>query len=180
MKLRFVFGLTASFWLASQLAAAALHGNKGTASFKAAGPAGMDIVGKTSDITVSETNQDVLVKVALARLDTGISLRNKHMREKYLEVTKYPNAELVVKRSDLKVPEAGREVQSEADGEMRIHGRSRRVRFNYHAKNTNDGLNVVGSTRIDIREYGIQVPSYLGITVKPNVDISVQFAAQDN
>lgn len=179
MKSRYVFGLAASLWLTSHLAAAALHGNKGFAIFKAVGPAGMEIQGKTSDITVSETNQDVLVKVALARLDTGISLRNRHMREKYLEVAKYPNAELVVKRSDLKFPEAGKEVQSAADGELKIHGKSRKVHFNYRAKNTSGGIDVTGSTRIDIRDYGIVVPSYLGITVKPNVDISVQFAAED-
>ena len=40
-----------------------------------------------------------------ASLDTGIDLRNKHMREKYLEVQKYPNAVLTVDRSTLHFPD---------------------------------------------------------------------------
>ena len=34
----------------------------------------------------------VQVEVDLASLDTGISLRNKHMRENHLETEKYPSA----------------------------------------------------------------------------------------
>ena len=179
MRSLYVCGFALVVSLGSAPASASLQGNRGSANFKASGPAGLDIVGKTSDIVVSESGKEILVKVALANLDTGIGLRNRHMREKYLEVAKYPSADLTVARGDLKFPEEGKEVASEATGELKIHGKGRKVHFGYHAKKGSDGFDVSGSMRIDIRDFGIAVPSYLGVSVKPNVDISVHFAAKD-
>ena len=42
--------------------------------------------------------------VRLDTLDTGIALRNKHMKETYLETDKFPEARLEVARAALRVP----------------------------------------------------------------------------
>lgn len=180
MNSRYVLGMAAAITIATTPAAAALRSSSGTASFTALGPAGMKIHGTTPNVSVSESNQMVLVRVGLSNLDTGISLRNRHMREKYLEVSKYPNAELVVKRSELKFPEEGKDSKSSASGTLTIHGKSRTVNFNYDAKRSANTIDVNGSVRVDIREYGIAEPSYLGLSVKPNVDVAVHFTAGDD
>lgn len=57
-----------------------------------------EIVGKTSIVTGYVSLPDGAspakgeVHVDLASLDTGLSLRNKHMRENHLETDKYPEA----------------------------------------------------------------------------------------
>lgn len=61
-----------------------------SATFLAVGPAGLEIEGKTSELEVAEADGKIEVAVPLANLDTGIALRNKHMREKYLEVARFP------------------------------------------------------------------------------------------
>ena len=59
-------------------------------SFGASGPAGMKIEGTTADLSVADDGANVVTTVPLANLTTGIGLRDHHMKEKYLEVPKYP------------------------------------------------------------------------------------------
>jgi polyisoprenoid-binding protein YceI len=158
---------------------AAVQGNGGSVTFDATGPAGFKLQGKTSAVSVSETGGTVRVNVGLATLDTGIELRNRHMREKYLEVQKYPNAMLVVDRSTLRLPDEGRESSGSANGTITIHGQSRPVSFTYKVHRNREAFDVTGSVHVNMNDYGIQVPSYLGITVKPDVDIVAGFVAHD-
>jgi polyisoprenoid-binding protein YceI len=158
---------------------AALQCKGGSATFDASGPAGLKIEGKTSDVSVSETGGTVRVSVGLATLDTGIDLRNRHMREKYLEVQKYPNAVLVVDRSALHFPDDGKDADGSAKGTLSIHGQTRPVVFNYRAHRNHDVFDVNGTVRLNMNDYGITVPSYLGITVKPDIDVAAHFAAHD-
>ncbi len=158
---------------------AALQASGGSATFDASGPAGFHIQGKTSDVTVAESGGNVTVNVGLANLDTGIDVRNRHMRDKYLEVQKFPAATLVVARSALKVPADGQASDGSASGTMTIHGQSHPVSFTYKAKQDHGSFDVSGSVHIDMKEYGINVPSYLGITVKPGIDIAVHYVAHD-
>lgn len=148
-------------------------------AFHATGPAGLKIDGKTAELEVSDSDGKVKISVPLANLDTGISLRNRHMREKYLEVGKYPRAELVVERSALKLPADGTEATGTATGQMTIHGQTKPVPFKYSARLSGGTYAVNGSAHINIKEFGIEVPSYLGVTVKPDVDIDVRFDAVD-
>lgn len=169
----------AALTVASTAAAALGHASNAAVSFIATGPGGLKIEGKTSDLSVNEENGKVHFVVPIARLDTGIDLRNRHMREKYLEVGKYPNAELVVDRSAIKFPSDGAESSGTANGTMTIHGQSKPVAVAYKAKRAGSNYDISGSLRVNIKEYGVEVPSYLGVTVKPDVDVNVAARVQD-
>lgn len=144
-------------------------------AFEATGPAGLKIDGTTSDLSVSEGDGNVVVSVPLANLSTGISLRDHHMKEKYLEVPKYPSGVLTVAKSALKVPAAGTQVDAEVPGTLALHGQTRPVSVRYTAKSDGTTTSAQGKFRINMTEFGIVVPSYLGVTVKPDVDISANF-----
>ena len=148
-------------------------------AFHASGPAGMKIVGTTSDLDVDDQGQKIVVRVPLRNLTTGISLRDDHMRNKYLQVGSYPNAELTVDRSALRLPAGDGTTSGDANGTMSIHGRTRNVSFHYTVAKGGGSLHVGGTTKIDIKDYGIDVPSYLGVTVKPDVDVEVLFTATE-
>ena len=159
-------------------AALSKTGNASVA-FNAAGPAGMKITGTTSDFQVSENGGQISLKVPLGNLTTGIALRDRHMREKYLEVQTYPNAELSVARSSLKLPAAGASSSGDAQGKMKIHGKEKDVTFHYTVQKQGSAYAVTGSVHLLLGDYGITVPSYLGVTVKPDIDVNVQFAATE-
>ena len=163
----FMLPLGADAKLASQ-------GASSEASFTAQGPAGLRIVGKTGGVIMTEDAGSAHVRVPLGAMTTGIALRDRHMRER-LQVDKYPNAELVVPVSALKV--AGGQT---ANGTMTIHGQSRPVVVRYDAKRDGNVIHVAGTTAVNMNDYGIETPSYLGVTVKPDVQIAVHFDAVDS
>ena len=148
-------------------------------SFTAIGPAGMKIVGTTSDLAVKDDGSKIAVAVPLANLKTGIDLRDKHMREKYLQVAQFPTAELEVARGSLNLPADGANASGTGQGTIKIHGVSKPVTFKYVAKRSAASYDVSGNVQINIKEFGIEVPSYMGVTVKPDVDVQVKFTAKD-
>jgi polyisoprenoid-binding protein YceI len=147
-------------------------------SFTATGPAGMKIIGTTHDLSVAEANQEIVAIVPLRNLDTKIELRNKHMREKYLEVEKYPNAELRVPRSALTMP-PGAPISARAEGTLTLHGRAKATSFTYVAKPDGSGIAVTGTLHVNMTDHGIAQPGYSGVSVKPDVDVQVSFHVQD-
>ncbi|RYG63316.1 YceI family protein, partial [bacterium] len=159
-------GLVSALVFAPALAFAAFT-KTGTpqVTFLATGPGGLKIEGKTSELNVAEEGGNVKISVPLANVDTGINLRNKHMREKYLETDKFPNAELTVARSALQLPEDGKEVSGTANGQLTIHGQTKPVAVRYTNRRSGKTYDVQGSTRVNMNEYGVTVPSYLGVTV---------------
>ncbi len=62
---------------------------------------------------------------------------------------------------------------------MKLHGKTKDVSFHYVARKDGNAMRVGGTVRVDMRDYGISVPSYLGVTVKPEVDVEVKFGAQE-
>jgi polyisoprenoid-binding protein YceI len=164
------FGATSIGYAAFTSAAAAHVG------FTASGPAGMKIEGTTSDLKVAEADGNVVVNVPLGNLATGIALRDQHMKEKYLEVGKYPEAILTITRSALHVPAAGGErLTADAPGTLKLHGQSRPVTVHYDASPDATGVAVNGRFHLRMDDFGITIPSYLGVTVKPDVDVTAAF-----
>lgn len=161
---------------AAGVARAALSGaSDARVSFQASAPAGMKIEGTTTELAVSDDGGNVVITVPLANLATGIGLRDRHMKEKYLEVQKYPNAVLTLARSALKVPAGGGQTSADAPGTLLLHGQARPVSVHYEARGDATALDVKGAFHINMNDYGITVPVYLGVTVKPDVDVTASF-----
>jgi polyisoprenoid-binding protein YceI len=162
--------------LASMTAsAAATRTGEATATFSGKGPAGFKLEGKTSELELQDDGTHVVVTVPLARLDTGIELRNQHMREKYLETAKYPHAVLQLARASIKLPEAGQKSAGQGSGKMTIRGRTKEVRFKYAIERRGESYNVSAQVPLNLKDYGIDIPSYLGVTVKPDIETAVNF-----
>jgi polyisoprenoid-binding protein YceI len=101
------------------------------------------------------------------------------MHEKYLQTPNYPTAELQVPRSALKIPSAGGNVAQDAGGTLLLHGKTKPVNLHYTSSREGSKLKVRGTMHINMNEFGIEVPVYLGVTVKPDVDIVAQFDVTD-
>jgi polyisoprenoid-binding protein YceI len=149
-------------------------------AFTATGPAGLRIVGTTSDLSVTDGASEFRITVPLSNLTTGIGLRDSHMRDKYLQVPSYPNAELVVERSSLQLPADGAASDATVAGTLRLHGQVKPVQVHYHSARSGRAVTVGGGFHINMNDFGIQVPSYLGITVKPDVDVTAHFVVSDS
>src|SRR5215471_253718 len=130
---------------------------QGTAqvSFSASGPGGLRIEGQTQELEVRNQGESLAVIVPLRNLSTGIALRDRHMKEKYLETDKYPTAELKVARGELKVPPAGATEEGTANGLLTLHGTEKKVPFKYRATESGGVYTVDGSLHLNMGDFGI-------------------------
>jgi polyisoprenoid-binding protein YceI len=152
---------------------------KAVVQFNAKGPAGMNIVGTTYDLELKDDGRTVTITVPLKDLKTGIDLRDRHLHEKYLEVDRFPKAVLKVDRAALKAPSSGSEISAEVTGSLTLHGKTNKTQVKYKATRVGELYTATGYLHINITDYNIAIPSFLGVTVKPEVDISVSFEAKD-
>jgi polyisoprenoid-binding protein YceI len=157
------------------VAFALLQASEAKVGFTCLGPGGLHIEGTGSELVVQEKDEALVVSVPLAKLTTGIGLRDTHMREKYLETAKYPTAELSVARGAVKFPADGETVDASAPGTLTVHGVSQAVTFHYRAVRKGNSYEVQGEVHLNMNDFSITPPSYLGISVKPEVDVTVSF-----
>jgi len=61
-----------------------------------------------------------------------------------------------------------------------LHGTSRPVSVHYSAKGDGAGYSTQGKFHMNMNDFGITVPKYLGITVKPDIDVSASFRVSDS
>ncbi len=166
--------------LAAQPAAARFT-QAGTPSvvFTVAGPAGIKIVGTSSDCVLSEDAQTLSLTVALSSFSTGVAFRDRDLRQKYLEVQRFPDAVLRVQRADLELPSGDGVLSGFAPGTLRLHGREHLVTIFYHVRRVPSGFQVDGTLRLSPGDYGIELPEQLGASARPEVQVVARFGFAD-
>ena len=120
------------------------------------------------------------VTLALDALDTGMSLRNRHMKEKYLEVAKYPEAALSIKKFDLPKGFENDGFKAEAipfEADLTLHGVTKPVHGTAVVTHKGSELGLDSSFALKISDFQIAVPSFSGITVADEVTVHVESSA---
>src|SRR5690606_27948511 len=120
----------------------------------------------------------LVFQVKLDTLKTGIELRDKHMTEKYLETGKYPKASLILDKAKLVLPASGSQ-KGKTTGILKLHGKSKEVPVEFEIKGNQGSYAVKATMKVNYKDFGIDVPSYMGVTVKPDLDVEVAFTAKD-
>lgn len=129
-----------------------------------------------------ELNKEVVkgeLKFQLEGLNTGIGLRDNHMKNKYLEVGKYPSA--ILKIENLKVEGLSGASSAKSvkfDGELTMHGVSKPVHGSAEISADPKGYKTHAVFSVAIKEFNIDIPSYAGIRVADTVDVNVDFQAE--
>lgn len=149
-------------------------------------PSMLKIKGKSGKIsgtlTQLENKFKGKIQVDLRDFDTGMALRNKHMKEKYLHVqdekNRYATLELLeFSTSDL-LEKSGTKNDIPFKANLTLHGIEKEV--SGLATLTVEKEEYSGSTklRIKLSDFGIDIPSFAGVTVAEDVDIDVMFKGQ--
>jgi polyisoprenoid-binding protein YceI len=171
--------LIAVFLVGGLVQAAITLPSEATVLVSIEGTAGLHIQGTTHEFDFLEQEENLVFQVALSHLDTGIGLRNRHLRD-HLDVEHFPRAELRVPRRAVVFPASGKSSEADAQGTLTLHGVSRPCSVHYRAEQGLLGeVRVRGATRIDMRDFGIEAPSYLGIRVEPAVAVQIDFSVRD-
>jgi polyisoprenoid-binding protein YceI len=112
--------------------------------------------------------------VDLRTLDTGISLRNRHLRSNYLEVEKGPTFSAARLR-DIRVERL--EGKTTFRGTLTLHGESREVSGTANIVPNGGSYRLEASFPVRISEFKIPEPTYLGVGVKDEVVVRVNLSA---
>lgn len=122
-------------------------------------------------IDLSDSTVDFYVD--LETFDTGISKRDKDMRET-LKTDEYPFAEFFGKLvSDFDIDDSSTQPAT-VQGEFTIHGVTREVEIDGTLQKTSEGLKVEASWAVDIEDYDIEPPGILFYRVNETQDIEIE------
>ncbi len=116
--------------------------------------------------------------VDLRSLDSGIGLRNEHLRDSYLEVGKGGGYEQAV-LTDIRLDGDAASVQGKTgfSGRLQLHGTTRDVKGQAEVRREGGSVRVEASFPVTISDYGIPKPQYLGVGVRNEVQVKVSLVA---
>ncbi len=126
----------------------------------------------------------MVIEVNLASLDTGINLRNRHMRENHLETDTYPSAVFRIRR--LAEPSApallpGSTVSVTAVGTFELHGVAREIEVPAQvAWQTDDppgALRISAKFPVRLSDYNISRPQFLVMRLDEVQRVTVELLA---
>ncbi len=112
-------------------------------------------------------------EVDLASLDTGISLRNRHMRDNYLEVAEFPYAAL--DGSIATVSETAEGFRIEAIGRMAIHGVEQVVSVPCEVTEEGSGYRARCALQVLLSDYDIEIPRVMFLKLANEIQLRLDF-----
>jgi polyisoprenoid-binding protein YceI len=100
--------------------------------------------------------------IDLNTLKTGIGLRDRHMRENYLETKKYPFAEFTGKMKPIPESVNGQKTEVTAIGLFKIHGIEKEIEVKGVLTRINqDQLSLEASFKVLLSDYKIDIPKVM-------------------
>jgi polyisoprenoid-binding protein YceI len=121
------------------------------------------------------------VTVALAEFKTGIALRDRHMKEKYLEISQYPTATLEI--TTMKFPKElllddGKAQKIPFTGQLTLHGKKNSIDGLSEMARSGKNISSQATFKIKLSDYGIQKPSFTGVELDNEIRMEVKCEGQ--
>ncbi len=121
------------------------------------------------------------LRVDLATLDTGIALRNDHLRGNYLEVERGPDFRHAVLSgivlADPPPDRAGR-LETRFSGALTLHGVRHAIEGEAELRRGDGRMQVEAAFPLSLEAFDIPPPRYLGVGVRDAVEVTVTFEAR--
>lgn len=164
-----LISLSATFVLAMSLSA-----GSGEVKFLAVGKPGfLKIRGHSKDKSPSGSIQIDNGKArgefeySLGDLSTELGLRDDHMKNKYLEVGKFPMAKVTF--DNINIKDFNSNYDGDFNGQLTLHGVTKSIsgKAQFNAKDKK----VTASFTIKVSDFQIDIPKHLGVTMSETVDV---------
>ncbi len=109
--------------------------------------------------------------------NTGVSARDRRMKESVLEVDKYPEITLTARRVTGHLAGDGL-FHAQFQGTITLHGLEHQISFAVDGKLTGDDLVATAHFSVPYVQWGLEDPSILMFTVAKRVDIDINAVGQ--
>jgi len=130
---------------------------------------GEGLAGET-DLASSE----FFFEVDLASLDTGIGLRNRHMRDNYLETDEFPYASFAGRVGRLGEESPGR-FKAETRGTFTVHGIEQSRDIECTAEKIGEALRVRCAFTVTLSDHGIPIPKLMFMKIDEVIELDLDF-----
>ena len=119
-------------------------------------------------------NSKLYFEVELNTLDTGIGLRNRHMRDNYLHTDKYPLT--YFKGKIVKAEKTSEnEYKVTAYGDIFIHGVKNPMKVDGTMTKNGDQYNIKTQFIVKLSDFNIEIPSIMFYKIDENMDLQLNF-----
>ncbi len=154
---------------------------KPSVSFFAVGSPGfLDIEGESKELSCADDGTTLTFTHQVSTLSTGIGLRDEHMKSKFLHADQYPTVSLSLAKAAVTWPaEVGAAATGTVAASFSAHGTTQPTEVAYTVRKSKTGWKVSAKFPFDISKHGIDVPSYLGVTVDTAMRAEVSFDLVD-
>lgn len=117
---------------------------------------------------------EVYFEVDLNSVDTGIGLRNRHMREDYLHTDTYPLTSYKGKITEVnKINDSNYDVR--VNGEITIHGITKSLVTRGEIKFTKNGINATTKFTVKLTDHKIEVPQVMFLKISEDIRLELDF-----
>lgn len=119
-------------------------------------------------------NAEVYFEVDLNSVDTGIGLRNRHMREDYLHTDKHPFTTFKGKITEVKkINDTDYDVR--VSGDIGIHGISKPLVTRGVIKFIKNGININTKFSVKLTDHKIEVPQVMFLKISEEIRLELDF-----
>ncbi|MGE0633228.1 MAG: YceI family protein [Pseudobdellovibrionaceae bacterium] len=161
----------------------------GNSQFSAIGnPSAIRITGSgegpEGDLSLREKGDQIFfsgqLKINLNSYDTGIGLRDRHMKEKYLEVGQFGNATLNL--NEIPVPKVALSQTGETkmpfSATLDLHGVQKPVQGEFTIVPDGAAVKIYAQFKLKLSDHNIKIPSFAGVTVADHVEVNANSRAE--
>ena len=122
-------------------------------------------------------NADVYFEVDLNLLDTGIGLRNRHMREDYLHTDKYPKTHFKGKITEInKISDT--EFDVKANGTYFLHGISQNRQISGKIYLMDNSMKLKSEFIVKLTDHNVEIPKFMFLKISENIKVYVDFISK--
>lgn len=138
------------------------------------------LVRRDSDQLILE---EIEAWLPIMSLETGMGVRDAHLQNYIFKTDDGQTPDLTFTGANLRCPSArGGEVKCDISGDLTIRGVQRPFTLATKIREQDGSVTtyrVVGEGSIELSDYGIERPSYLGVTMKDSVKLQLEFNAKE-
>jgi polyisoprenoid-binding protein YceI len=117
---------------------------------------------------------EIYFEVDLNTVDTGIGLRNRHMRENYLHTDEYPKTYFKGKLT--KISSMQNDMQKViANGVMFIHGIEQKKSVEAQLIPQEQGYKIITKFIVALPDYDIEVPQLMFMKINEDIQLELEF-----
>jgi polyisoprenoid-binding protein YceI len=118
-------------------------------------------------------NSEFYFEVDLASIDTGIGLRNRHLRDNYLETDKYPFASYAGKITKATAHDDD-SFSITTTGLFKLHGVEKEIEVNGLISKTDTGYKAESQFSVKLDDYNIERPQVMMLKIGEVIQLDVQ------